>query len=339
MKKEFIVKYLPTDFCHASTIVKLPDNSLFCCWFGGSYEGKSDVAIWGSRLQSGIWGEPQKLADGNEANWNPVLFFYKDKLWLFYKEGQHISDWKTYIMYSDDYGTTWSDAKELVSGDCTGGRGPVRNKPVLLSDGVSVAAGGSVERGLWSAFADVSSDGGMSWNKSNAIKIGELEYCEGEKTANSDIAVSEQSFYGRGVIQPTVWESAEGKLHMLLRSSEGYIYRSDSDDYGKTWSEAYPTELVNNNSGIDLVKADYDNCLYLVCNPVADNWGCRSPLSLFRSSDNGMSWEKISDLETEPGEFSYPAIIADDEYLHITYTWNRKNIIRVSFSLNELTEH
>jgi predicted neuraminidase len=32
-------------------------------------------------------------------------------------------------------------------------------------------------------------------------------------------------------------------------------------------------------------------------------------------------------LETEPGEYSYPAVIqADDGKLHVTYTWKRKRI-------------
>ena len=113
---------------------------------------------------------------------------------------------------------------------------------------------------------------------------------------------------------------------MLLRSSEGYVYRADSSDYGKTWSDAYKTGLPNNNSGLDLVKAPFDNNLYLVCNPVQANWGMRSPLSLFKSADNGATWQKLCDLESEPGEFSYPAIIASSEGLTITYTWNRQNI-------------
>lgn len=334
MKKEFIIKNLPTDFCHASTIIKLSDDTLMCCWFGGSKEGSSDTAIWGSIKANDCWSTPVKIADGAEANWNPVLFRQQDKLWLFYKEGQKIADWKTYLLESSDNGVSWSARRELVAGDCSGGRGPVRNKPIRLADG-NILAGGSVERGLWTAFADLSSDG-VNWQRSLPVKITELAYTAGEKTAESDIAVSEQSFYGRGVIQPSLWESAPGMVHMLLRSSEGYIYRSDSADGGKTWSPAYQTELVNNNSGIDLVKARFNNCLYLVCNPVGSNWGMRSPLSLLRSADNGHSWQKLADLETEPGEFSYPAIIDAEEGIYLTYTWQRKNIVCAFFSADEL---
>ena len=335
MIKEFIINNLLTDFCHASTVIKTPDG-LLSCWFGGTHEGKADVAIWSSRKLDGNWTAPVKLADGAESNWNPVLFYNEQgKLHLFYKEGQQISDWQTYLLTSEDDGKTWSEPCEMVVGDVSGGRGPVRNKPITLSNG-SVIAGGSIEKGIWSAFVDVSTDGCVTWEKSAPIEIAGLSYNAGEKTAESNIAVSEQSFYGRGVIQPSLWESEAGRVHMLLRSSEGYVYRADSEDYGKTWSDAYKTELPNNNSGLDLVKAPFDGNLYLVCNPVQANWGMRSPLSLFKSEDNGVTWRKLCDLESEPGEFSYPAIIASDDGLVITYTWNRKNIACVEISREEL---
>lgn len=335
MQKEFIIAKLPTDFCHASTVIETP-NGLLSCWFGGTHEGNADVVIWSSRKVDGEWTAPIKLADGAGANWNPVLFYNSEgKLYLFYKEGQQISDWKTYVLVSQDDGATWSEPWEMVAGDVSGGRGPVRNKLIVLSNGAAVA-GGSIEKGEWSAFVDVSSDACRTWEKSAPIRIKGLVYSAGEKTAESTIAVSEQSFYGRGVIQPSLWESRAGKVHMLLRSSEGYVYRSDSADYGKTWCDAYKTELPNNNSGLDLVKAPFDNCLYLVCNPVQANWGMRSPLSLFKSADNGVTWRKLYDLESEPGEFSYPAIIANADGLVITYTWNRKTIACVSLAKEEL---
>ena len=335
MKKEFIIAKLPTDFCHASTVIVTSDG-LLSCWFGGTHEGKEDVAIWSSRKVDGQWTAPVKLADGAEANWNPVLFYNEQgKLHLFYKEGQQISDWKTYLMTSEDNGKTWSEPCEMVAGDVSGGRGSVRNKPIALSNG-TVLAGGSIEKGEWTAFVDVSDDSCATWEKTAPIKIAGLVYQAGEKTAESNIAVSEQSFYGRGVIQPSLWESAAGKVHMLLRSSEGYVYRADSEDFGKTWSDAYKTELPNNNSGLDLVKAPFDGKLYLVCNPVQANWGMRSPLSLFKSEDNGRTWSKLYDLESEPGEFSYPAIIASSEGLTITYTWNRQNIACVQVAKEEL---
>lgn len=335
MQKELIMRCLPTAFCHASTVLALPDGSLLCCWFGGTHEGESDVGIYLSRRTDAGWSEPKLLVNGAAANWNPVLFAGADgRLLLFYKQGQQIADWQTWLLQSTDNGETWSGPQELVPGDVSGGRGPVRNKPLRLANG-RILAGASTEHGIWKAFADISDDDGASWHKSSAVQIDGLQYQAGEKTADSNIAVSQQSFYGRGVIQPSLWQSADGSVHMLLRSSEGFVYRSDSADNGETWCSAYALSLPNNNSGLDLVRTA-GGVLYLVCNPVAANWGQRSPLSLFKSTDEGASWQKLLDLETEPAEFSYPAIIADGEGLVLTYTYKRCNIACVRLSADEL---
>lgn len=347
MKKELVMQELPVDFCHASTIALLEDGSLACAWFGGSREGNPDVAIYfAKRNAEGQWTAPQRLIDGPEANWNPVLLVQQGELWLFCKQGQEIKNWKTLIIKSLDGGITWSLPKELVHGDISGGRGPVRNKCLIAANG-RLLAGCSTERGIWQAYADYSDDAGISWEKSGAIAIEGLTYAQGEKTAESSIAVSEQSFYGRGVIQPSLWESAPGRLHMLLRSSEGYVYRADSEDNGTTWSAAYALELPNNNSGLDVVRAPWNGRLYLLCNPVAANWGRRSPLTLLESADNGYSWKRILDLETAPEEFSYPCLICaggeaagektDQNRLIMSYTYGRRNIALIELTENELS--
>lgn len=303
MLKEFVIQTLPTDFCHASTILPLENGEVLCAWFGGTHEGKADVGIYYSKKDSGGWRKPELLVSGVEANWNPVFYLRRDgRVLLFYKEGEKISSWKTYVQESKDFGNTWSKPQELVPGDESGGRGPVRNKLCRLKSG-RLLAGASTEHGIWKAFADISDDDGETWHKSRDICINGLVYTTGEKTAESNIAVSDQSFYGRGVIQPSIWEDECG-VHMLLRSSEGFVYRADSLDAGETWTDAHPLNLPNNNSGLDLTKAS-DGTLYLVCNPVAANWGIRSPLSLFKSQD-GKKWTKLMDFESEKNEFSYP---------------------------------
>jgi predicted neuraminidase len=53
-----------------------------------------------------------------------------------------------------------------------------------------------------------------------------------------------------------------------MRSWEGYIYQSRSADAGVTWSEPSPTNLLNNNSGIDMVRLR-SGALLLAHNPTA----------------------------------------------------------------------
>ncbi|MEI7024872.1 sialidase family protein [Paenibacillus sp. y28] len=324
--KEFIFgPQPPFASCHASHLTLLPDGDILAAWFAGSKEGADDTAIWGARRRQGSWSEPFVLADElDEPYWNPVFHRKANgELVLFYKVGRLLKQWRTLFKVSADNGLTWSAPQELVEGD-QGGRGPVRNKLIVLADGTWLAPA-STEDGIWQAFTDRSTDEGRSWTRSGDIRIQDIDYSRIESVTGSEIPVSDQSFYGRGVIQPTLWESEPGHVHMLLRSTEGRIYRSDSADSGQTWCDAYPTELPNNNSGIDVVKLD-QGTLALVYNPVGTNWGPRTPLSLSFSTDNGKTWGGTIVLEQEEGEYSYPAIIANGPELFITYTWRRTSI-------------
>jgi predicted neuraminidase len=90
-------------------------------------------------------------------------------------------------------------------------------------------------------------------------------------------------------------------------------------------STAYPLDLPHNNSGIDLARLS-DGTLVLACNPVAGGRDARTPLSLLFSRDEGATWTARIDVETGPGEFSYPAVIASGDGLALCYTWNRRRI-------------
>ena len=327
----------PFEECHAASLLQTSDNGFMVMWFGGSREGNNDVAIWmAKRDQTENWSAPVVVSKiAYEPHWNPVLFRKVDgEINLYFKLGIKISDWTTWVMRSKDEGQTWSKPQELVPGDCSGGRGPVKNKPITLSNGI-VAAPASIERERWKAFVDLSRDGGNSWNSSQPIAMDNIEI---------DDKISNNKF---GLIQPALWESSPGKVHMLMRSNNGYIYRSDSDNYGQTWCHAYQTELPNNNSGIDLIKLK-DNILVLAYNPSDKNWGNRKKLALALSYDNGQKWlnkriiDCIPDNDDTHGlkELSYPAIIpTGDNTLAMVYTYKRKNIAFLAGSLENIMEN
>ena len=109
-----------------------------------------------------------------------------------------------------------------------------------------------------------------------------------------------------------------------MRSTEGTIYRTDSMD-AIHWAQPYPIDMPNNNSGIDVVKLP-DGRLLLACNPVAENWGSRTPISLYVSHDDGYTFALLTHLTTMRGKYAYPALRYENGLLHITYTWNRKTI-------------
>ncbi len=301
-----------TESAHASTVLPLPNGNVVAAWFGGSKEGNDDVKIYVSVNENGKWKTPYPVAvKGKELpHWNPALFLKKNgDIILYFKYGKPIPQWVTYFAISKDGGESFCTPKILVPGDKDGGRGPVKNKPIRLKDG-TVLAPASKEHPVngWKCFADISKDDGKTFTHSKFVLRPKKN--------------------GRRVdmIQPTFWEDEDG-VHMFVRTNKGRIYRSDSRDGGFSWCKAYETPLLNPNSGIDVTRLS-DGSLVLISNPVEENWGNRSPLTLMRSFDNGKTFEEFIKLEPIEGdyEFSYPAIVADGMTLHITYTYERRTI-------------
>ena len=314
----------PFASCHASTVLPLPSGDVLVAWFGGSYESHGDVAIWLARRTATGWSAPRRVADERDVpHWNPVLCRSPGgRLHLFYKAGPNARDWWTRVKISEDDSRSWSDPVEppLLEGFTVG---PVKDKTIVLSDGTWLAPTSRETESAWDAAVTISRDGGESWELGGPVPI------------------DHETFTGKGIIQPTLWESEPGAVHMLLRSTAGRIYRSDSKDGGRTWSTGYATELANNNSGIDLDRLP-DGRLALACNPVDTSWGKRTPLVLTFSADGGRTWPTTVTLEDEDppvdeervkldrahraNEFSYPAVVATGDEILVTYTWKRKRI-------------
>lgn len=321
--------------CHASTLAVLPDGDCLCAFFAGRREGAGDTAIWLARRHQGVWRIPDRLfAEEGLAHWNPVLHVEDGQVWLFYKVGPSVHAWTTRVAHSDDGGRTWAPPRPLVPGDLTP-RGPVKNKLIVLSDGTWLAPASIETETTWDAFVDRSTDHGATWracgvpiihHRTAAAPPSGAETWQGLKNDALWETDPRRVFAWDGVIQPTLWESSPGHAHMLLRSTRGRIYRSDSLDGGFSWTPARATVLPNNNSGIDLAKLP-DGGLVLALNPIEGNWGRRSPLSVVWSNDNGETWSPPLHLETEEGEFSYPAVVHGGGHLQLTYTRNRKTIV------------
>ena len=321
--REYVAGELPTPSCHASTIVEAAPGELVVAWFGGTAEGKPDVGIWVSRRTGGRWSPPAEVADGGAAEpqgqagaacrepcWNPVLFRNPaGELMLFSKVGPNPADWRGRVQVSRDGGRSWSrpepiaaaaDAPEAIRG---GPVGPIKNKPLRLADG-SILSPSSTEYQGWRAHFERSTDGGATWTV-----IGPVH--DGTKVA---------------AIQPSILDLGEGRLLAIGRTGASKrLFAVASADAGRSWGEPDLLDVPNPNSGTDAVTlADGRHLLVYNHSETA-----RSPLAVAVSRD-GRGWTPAVMLETEPGEFSYPAVIqAADGRVHVTYTWNRKRIAHV----------
>lgn len=304
VRSEFIFETAPFAQCHASTIVE-SRGRLLAAWFGGTREKNPDVCIWLSRHEQDRWSPPREIANGVESPerrypcWNPVLFQPKEgPLMLFYKVGPSPDNWWGMLMISEDGGTTWSRPRRLPDGIL----GPIKNKPVQLPGGDILCPSSTEEKG-WRVHFERTSDLGKTWRKTDSVNDG-------------------RQF---GAIQPSILFYDSGRLQALGRTQQGRIFQIWSEDAGRSWGPMSATVLPNPNSGIDAVTLS-DGRQLLVYNHTARG---RSPLNVSTSAD-GKDWQAALVLESEPGEFSYPAAIqASDGLVHITYTWKRQRIRHV----------
>jgi predicted neuraminidase len=227
-------------------------------------------------------------------------------LMLFYKVGPSPQTWWGMLRTSSDGGRTWSDARRLPDGIL----GPIKNKPVQLSDGTIVAPTSTEsdsEPSRWRVHFERSSDGGKTWSATTPL--------------NDGVSIDD--------IQPSILfrERIGGdKLLAVGRTEQGKVFTTSSDDGGKSWSAlSLIDDLPNPNAGIDALTLA-DGRQLIVYNPVTRG---RTPLAVAVSRD-GRTWTKVLTLEDQPGEYSYPAVIqTSDGRVHVTYTWKRQRVKHV----------
>ncbi|NOY82377.1 MAG: exo-alpha-sialidase [Kiritimatiellaeota bacterium] len=303
----------PTPECHASTLIETTPGRLAAAWFGGAHEKAADVGIWVSRFEDNRWTQPVEVADGTQYSdasgrvvrepcWNPVLArFDDDVVYLFFKVGPDPRHWWGEFMISRDGGMSWTGRRRLPEGIL----GPIKNKPVRLSDQVLLCPSSteSAERG-WDVHFELF--GGLSeawWRRTPDVPRNEIQ-----------------------AIQPTVLLHPGNRLQALCRTRRcGRIAETWSEDGGLSWSPLRRSQLPHPGSGIDAVTLR-DGRHLLVYNHSTE---ARTPLNLAISAD-GRRWQQAGVLEDAAGEFSYPAVIqSSDGLVHITYTWKRIGVRHV----------
>jgi len=321
--EEFIYKIenAKTPQCHASTIASSKDV-IVAAWFGGTAEKNKDVGIWVSRKINNNWSEPIEVVNGIQEDgsrfpcWNPVLFKPKDSpLFLFYKVGPNPREWWGMYVTSDNDGKTWSKPIKLPKGIY----GPIKNKPVQLSNG-DILSPTSTEFDGWKVQIERSPDNCKTW-----ISSGDL----------NDTTTFQ-------AIQPSILIHPNKTIQLLCRTKNEVISQLWSYDNGITWGKMESLGLPNPNSGIDAVSLK-DGRYLLVYNPTKKNWGDRVPLTVAISND-GKVWKNVLELESvtnhetaDEEEYSYPSVIqTKDGLVHIVYTWNRKTVKYVVLNPSEI---
>lgn len=293
--------FLPTGgykSAHGPALLELPNGDVLCCWFAGTYEGTADVHVVCARLPYGTdqWFPPVDVSgDPERSEQNPSLFYGPDrKVWAMYtaqldrQEGKDNMQFTSVVrcQKSDDGGKTWGPYETVFPEEGTFCRQPIQ----VLSNG----------RWIFGTWICTDSADGLSGDPS-AFRISDDE---GKTWRIVDVPRS------NGRVHANVVELDNGSLVAFMRSREAdFIYRSESTDWGDSWSEPVPTELPNNNSSISALRLKsgrvaiaYNPTSTPVPTPGKAAWpGLRCPVAVALSEDGGKTFPIVRWMERGEG--------------------------------------
>lgn len=216
---------------------------------------------------------------------------------LIYLRKNSLDDCMPKLRISKDEGKTWSDPSEIILD--TKGYFVVNNDRVIQLKSGRLLLPASLHKtsdtkwnnkGVLRCY--YSDDQGMSWKM-------------GETVPSPDSIITQE---------PGVIELKDGRVMMFIRASGGEQYRSYSSDNGVSWTYAEPSGIKSPISPASIKRIPKTGDLLLVWNNNGVKGpgyfsGQRSPLTVAVSKDEGLTWNKVKNIETDPkGMFCYTAI-------------------------------
>jgi sialidase-1 len=252
------------------------------------------------------WGDDYEL-QANTGRFNvknpSLLRLPSGELLFFYTVWNTLQDRAPYVRRSADEGRTWSEPLRIAA-DAGITNINADHALALRTGRIVLPAFHSptlAEGQHFQAFCFYSDDGGHHWQASdNKIDLPK-----------------------RGAEEPSIVELRDGTLLAVLRTSLGSVYQARSSDAGKTWGPPTTTGLPAPASP-PIVKRLPAGDLLLIWNrnyePAHHHQGERRPLSAAVSTDEGLTWRHVGDIETAPGgAAAYPAVTFLDGEALVTY--------------------
>lgn len=295
------------------SMVSLKDGRIFFVY--GNFTGGEDHAVADivSRISDDCgktWSAPKVLVSHEEAAQNvmsaSLLRLQDGGVLLLYLRKDSSSRCRAWVRRSDDDCLTWSEAVcatpderyHVIVNDALmqlrDGRVVV---PFSAVDEVFGNVGGSAAGTVWS------DDGGKTWSQS-----GNQVYCP-----------------ERGAMEPNVVERADGSLLMYVRTDQGSIWETTSDNRGESWNELVDSGIESPQSPLALRRIPSTGDLLLVWNPVADmsatgHQGHRTPYACSVSKDDGQTWGPEKLLETNLEQtYCYTNVLFHEDMMVLSY--------------------
>ena len=295
-------------------LIELKDGRILLvyCHFTGGYGDHSTAHLAGrfSSDKGRHWTEEDVVILPNEGGMNvmcpSLLRLQNGQIALFYLRKDSPGNCHLYMRTSSDEAKTWSESTCCMP-DAPGYFVVNNDRVIQLAAGRIVVPAAS---GGW-ATSFMSDDNGKTWIRS--------------KTRAKSWAGG-----NGGLQEPAVVELKDGRLFMVSRTALGRQYGCWSSDAGQTWtSPAKPLNIISPRDPCAIERIPKTGHLLLIwvdhaqapLSLLGGYFGGRAtPLHAAISRDEGLTWENVKAIESDPeGWYVYPAICFVGDRVLLTY--------------------
>ena len=260
-------------FNHAPSVVLLPDGRLLAAWFSGPFEASVNQVILGSHSSDrGLtWSPAEVLQDfPHKSDFDPAFIADGERTWLFFSAGRWnrypfvrdevnevgVNSFSTYARYSDDSGRVWSPPVAVSP------RHGSRSNGIKLSTGELLLPMEEFDGSQAGVLK--SADRGRTWKLLGKITT------------------------PAGADEPSMAELRSGTIMMILRTTDGYLWKCFSKNKGETWSAPERTNIAAAATSANLLRLS-DGRLILTHD---ESPRYRTPLTVRVSRDEGGTWDE-----------------------------------------------
>ena len=338
-------------------LAEAPNGDLLCSWLSGSdNEPATDNCVLMARSsdKGKTWSTPSILVpSGDMAGAVTSIYPTSDgRLILFgahWPSEEQYTVWHYFRMESKDSGQTWSKPQPLTVHDSHACMcGPVRlangellfpvsffqkrEKP-LVGPVKELAHAKTEEEALSILPVENDKSGGKFCTHLHGCSVLIAE----DKNANELREFGNIGNRPLGLLEPTCVELKDGRIVMLMRAEfGGFLWRAESSDHGRTWTDAWQTDIPNPTSLAYLIRLP-DGRIALIHNARGGIVGAnshRDPLSIWISDDELKSWAIKADV-IRGGSLAYPNPKIINGQLVFAYDHNRRQVRYVEVTLPE----
>ena len=343
------MKMFHNDSLSCEPILRRMDNGdLLCvCQCGGVTEPSPDNRVYGFLSQDNgeTWHKTGPIyPETGEAVYLTEVMVLNGVVSVFLQiHSGRFLNMRCVVMRSEDCGRTWTDAgaPPFYPAFCfVRGMLRLKNGEIMLPCQYFPI---SEEE---NARLVVASHNIADPKKQKAVWDADIDHLENNLIVSGDGGKTYQHFRGPMISikgktgmnwtwsEPTLAQLSDGTVVMLLRfNGTGRLWRSESHDNGRTWSEPVMTDIPNPGNKPKLINLP-DGRIALIHTPnEKPGFENRMPLAIWISSDDMKTWADQRIISNFPVYYCYPDGFYENGHILFTIELNRHEILFVDHEL------